>query len=62
MKHTEAIEVPFGVLADDTADAVHRDVLDYLRYKFGDVTVARITLTAHLQTFTDAERRANRDT
>lgn len=62
MKQTEAIQVPFRVLADDIADGVDRDVSDYVRYKFGDATISHITLTVHLQTYTDAERRSNRDT
>ena len=62
MIQTEAIEVPIRALADDVMDGVDRDVSDYVRYKFGDATISHITLTAHLRVYTDAERRANRDT
>lgn len=62
MIQTEAIEVPIRALADDVMDGVDRDVSDYVRYKFGDATISHITLTVHLRVYTDAERRANRDT
>ena len=62
MRHTEAFEVPRAYFDDDTRDALDRDLAYYVREQFGDAVVDRVTVTVHLKTFTDAERRANRDT
>jgi hypothetical protein len=61
MRRTEAFEVPQSYFDDDTRDALDRDIAWYIRHQFGDAEVDRITVTVHLKTFTDDERRRRSD-